>query len=63
MRPTQHSKKLSDTKAYRKTQRIKIIKLSNIDMLNIFKKKFFNWESLKTRPVQNSSNFKFSNHT
>lgn len=36
MRPTQHNKKLSDTKAYRKTQRIKIIKLSNIDMLNIF---------------------------
>lgn len=62
MRPTQHNKKLSDTKAYRKTQRIKIIKLSNIDMLNIFNF-FFNWESLKTSPVQNCSNFKFSNHT
>lgn len=62
MRPTQYNKKLSDTKAYRKTQRIKIIKLSNIDMLNIFIF-FLNWESLKTSPVQNCSNFKFSNHT
>lgn len=62
MRPTQYNKKLSDTKAYRKTQRIKIIKLSNIDMLNIFNF-FLNWESLKTSPVQNCSNFKFSNHT